>query len=210
MTEGNIVNESSHNSLVSTPNKKSSCNKRESQSTKQKPSIQESIETLSKKISENLPPSHSKTRLSKLNQYGKEIKMDEEPHGHVVAATTNLSLTASIPATTPAPSFKKPKPIIDIKSRKQSSLDQHQKNDLMINNKKNKGDGHFEDFNYLRVESPHKLGKAAGDGYKFIASSSIQVNSTSTFKNTNNKNQFDNFQSNFYDNSKPAPANKTA
>ena len=185
--------------------------KREHKQPNSKQSIQETIESLSKKISENLPSnSNSKTKLTKLNQYGKETKMDEDSNSqHVTAATTNLSLTAQIPDTA-KPSFKKPKPIIDIKSRKQSSIVDNQKNDLMINLKKpivhtdgskSKQEPNFiEDFNYIRVESPHKLGKAAGDGYKFIASSSIQVNSTNSFKNTNNNNQFDNFQSNYYEN----------
>lgn len=123
---------------------------------------------------------------------------------HIIPATTNLSLTAHIPATTPVPNLKKPKPLVDIKSRKQSCLEnQHKpKDELMINNKKHRlAESQInEDFACLRVESPHKLGKAAADGYKFIASSSVQINSTSNFKNTNKQNQFDNFQSNFYEN----------
>lgn len=147
----------------------------------------------------------------------------EENNHTIVPSTTNLALTANIPASTPQPTFKKPKPIIDVKSRKQSSLEAQQKNEtLMINNKKTvmvtadlkpKVDGqHFgttEDFNYLRVESPHKLGKAAGDCYKFIATSSVQVNSSNSFKNMNKQNQFDSFQSNFYENTKSS-INKTA
>jgi len=216
----------SHISQTPTPNKTRN-SKRDSGIRAPKQSIQETFESLSKKISESLPSSNSKTKLKTLSQYGKEGKLEDEGHVLYTAATTNLSLTANIPAPTPQPNFKKPKPIIDVKSRKQSSMEAQQKNEtLMINNKKNvltisdlkpktDANGHHfaavEDFNYLRVESPHKLGKAAGDCYKFIATSSVQVNSSNSFKNTNNKNQFDSFQSNFYENTNTKSSiNKTA
>lgn len=49
---------------------------------------------------------------------------------------------------------------------------------------------------YVRVESPHKLGKSMPDGYMFVGSSSIQVNS-----NANNllNQQFQLFQSQIFD-----------
>ena len=53
-----------------------------------------------------------------------------------------------------------------------------------------------EDYYITRVESPHKLGKSMPDGYMFVGSSSIQVNS-----NANNllNQQFQLFQSQMFD-----------
>ena len=134
-----------------------------------------------------------KTKLTKLNQYGKEIKMDEEINSVRLAVT-------------PVPA-KKSKTMSDSSRKHTRTTETTHKSswEALNTNTSDFNSHHFpgvEDFNYLRVESPHKLGKATSDGYKFIASSSVQVNSHSQNKNSL-KNQFASFQSQFYEGAKP-------
>ena len=55
-----------------------------------------------------------------------------------------------------------------------------------------------EDFNWERIESPHKLGKSMANGYKFCASSSGKLNSSISSRLNHH---FELYQSNYYDQS---------
>ncbi len=131
--------------------------------------------------------------------------------------------TTIVSSTPPAPSASSSTSIINsktklaklVKTDEEGFQNRKSKNYVYTNNKKQdensseeeeanskqqkskKGYNNNEDFLcYTRVESPHKLGKSMPDGYIFVGSSSIQVNS-----NANNllNQQFQLFQSQIFD-----------